>query len=191
MGNSDEYLDVVDENNNVTGEKVEYEKAHLDGICHREVGAFIFNNKNEILMQKRSSIKKQHPNTWAICAGHVDLGESPEDGMLREIQEEIGVKFNKEDLEYGFLEKRCEEFPNRINNCFSYTYYIKSDLRIEDCKIELSELSELKYFTLDEFKDMIKTNSPKNVYYYKEYKEEVDRVISELEKKIKEYSKNI
>lgn len=186
MENNEEYMDVVDENNNLTGEKIEYKKAHSEGVCHREVGAFIINNKGEILLQKRASTKKQHPDTWAICAGHVDSGETLEDGMIREIEEEIGVRFNNTDLDFGYIRKRYETFPNRINNHFSYIYFLRTDLRINDYTVQLDELSEVKYYSFEEFKNMMMTNNPKCVYYgnTEEYN---NLVLQKLEEAIQRY----
>ena len=53
-----EYIDVVDENNNFTGEVVGKNIVHEKGLFYREVIGIIVNNKNEILLQKRSTNKK-------------------------------------------------------------------------------------------------------------------------------------
>ncbi len=54
-----EYLDVVDENNNLTGKTEERNIIHEKGIWHREVAVWIMNEQGEILLQKRASTKKQ------------------------------------------------------------------------------------------------------------------------------------
>nr|WP_199159193.1 NUDIX domain-containing protein [Pedobacter sp. ASV2] len=50
------------------------------------VAAAIFNNRNEILLQKRSDVNK-----WGIVSGHVEFGESIQEAILREIKEELNV----------------------------------------------------------------------------------------------------
>ena len=50
------------------------------------VAAAIFNEKGEILLQRRKDLHK-----WCIPSGHVEFGESVEEAILREIYEEIGV----------------------------------------------------------------------------------------------------
>ena len=47
------------------------------------------NEQGEILLQKRASTKRQEPNKWAICAGHIDAGETVENAILREMEEEL------------------------------------------------------------------------------------------------------
>lgn len=53
-----EYIDVVDENNNFTGEVVSKNVVHEKGLFYREVIGVIINEENEILLQKRSPYKK-------------------------------------------------------------------------------------------------------------------------------------
>jgi len=54
---------------------------------HKSVGAIIKNEKGKILMIER----KKFPPGWACPAGHIDRGESPENAMMREIKEEVGL----------------------------------------------------------------------------------------------------
>lgn len=51
------------------------------------VAAAIFNNKGEILLQKRKDVNK-----WCIISGHVEFGETIENAILREIEEETNTK---------------------------------------------------------------------------------------------------
>jgi 8-oxo-dGTP diphosphatase len=47
------------------------------------VAAAIFNEEGEVLLQKRKDV-----NEWCIISGHVEFGETVEDAILREIEEE-------------------------------------------------------------------------------------------------------
>jgi ADP-ribose pyrophosphatase YjhB (NUDIX family) len=51
------------------------------------VAAAIFNKKGEILLQKRKDV-----NQWCIISGHVEFGETIEEAILREIEEETNTK---------------------------------------------------------------------------------------------------
>ncbi|MGG9963482.1 NUDIX domain-containing protein [Ferruginibacter sp. SUN106] len=53
------------------------------------VAAAIFNDKGEILLQKRKDV-----NQWCIISGHVEFGETIEAAILREIEEETDTKAN-------------------------------------------------------------------------------------------------
>ena len=164
-----EYLDVVDENNQLTGKTEERNIIHEKGIWHREVAVWIMNEKGEILLQKRAANKRQEPNKWAICAGHVEAGESVEDSMIREMEEELGIKVNMNQLEFLKIYKKQNNIPNdNIKNYnFQYMYFLKTNWNIEDYKIQLEELSEIKYVPFTEFEDIVK-NKDKNVTFTKQ-----------------------
>lgn len=151
-----ELLDIVDENNNLTGKTEEKEIVHKKGLWHREVAIWIMNNKGEILTQKRASTKKQNPNKWGLTAGHIDAGESVESAMSREILEGLGVEikdFSK--IEIAKIQTKHNN-SNTINNYFAYVFFAKVDYDIKDYTIQKDELSELKYITLEELEEIVK-----------------------------------
>ena len=51
------------------------------------VAAAIFNDAGEILLQKRKD-----SNNWCVISGHVEFGETVEQAILREIEEETNAK---------------------------------------------------------------------------------------------------
>ena len=59
-----ELLEIVDENNLVTGIRNRAE-IHRQGIWHRSVHIFIFNSRGEIYLQKRSP-RKDHIRSTGI-----------------------------------------------------------------------------------------------------------------------------
>lgn len=100
--------ELVDINGNKTGMVLTHiEARNLDnvpkGYYISAVGVVIINDKNEILLQKRSRFKRVNPSKWGICGGKADLGETTEDTGIRETFEEIGVMLNKD--KYGNREK--------------------------------------------------------------------------------------
>lgn len=76
--NMAEYLDVIDDNGNLTGEMVAREVAHRDGIRHRTSHLWLLRKKDgalQILLQKRSADKPSFPNCYVISsAGHIPAG---------------------------------------------------------------------------------------------------------------------
>ena len=111
-----EYLDIVDEENNLTGEIEERDVIHKKGLWHREISVWIMNQNGDVLLQKRSAKKKQGANKWSTCAGHVDVGEEPKMTAIRELQEELGIKVQEDELKYLFTEKVAVVFFH-INIC--------------------------------------------------------------------------
>jgi 16S rRNA (adenine1518-N6/adenine1519-N6)-dimethyltransferase len=56
------------------------------------VHIFLFNQKGELFLQKRSRFKDRHPCLWdSSAAGHVDNGEEYDFCAQRELQEELGI----------------------------------------------------------------------------------------------------
>lgn len=148
-----ELLDIVDEQGNFTGQVMEREKAHDLNLLHWEIAVFFVNDNKELLLQKRSPNKRFSPNKWGLCAGHVDSGETPEKTALREIKEELGIKLSPGDLR--ILEERDVlklESNSRLTRMY-YVIYNKNDFTIQT-----EELSEVKWFNIDDVIDRIKNN---------------------------------
>jgi 16S rRNA (adenine1518-N6/adenine1519-N6)-dimethyltransferase len=89
---------VVDEQDRVTGaEPREY--VHVNNLRHRAIHVFIFNQRGEIFLQRRSIWKDKNPGRWdSSTSGHVDAGESYEEAARRELREEIGIECPLEKL---------------------------------------------------------------------------------------------
>lgn len=140
-----ELIDIYDEENNPTGEIVEREKAHDLGFWHREVLIIIINTKNEVLLQKRSYKRRYLPGKWALCAGHIMAGETEKKAAIRELKEEINLEIKEKDLK--LIETYKKNDPK--NKKHSYVYLLRTDKRINEFKIQLEELTDLKYININ------------------------------------------
>ena len=89
--------------------------------------------------------------------------------MIREMEEELGIKVNMNQLEFLKIYKKQNDIPNdNIKNYnFQYMYFLKTNWNIEDYKIQLEELSEIKYVPFTQIEDIVK-NKDKNVTHYLE-----------------------
>jgi isopentenyl-diphosphate delta-isomerase len=71
-----------------TMEKME---AHRKGLLHRAFSIFIFNNKNEMLLQQRAVNKYHSAGLWTnACCSHPKPGELTEVAAQRRLKEELG-----------------------------------------------------------------------------------------------------
>ena len=163
-----EYIDIFDENNNPTGEIKEKTITHEDGNFHRTAHVWIINDKNELLLQKRSATKKSHPNCWDISgAGHIKAGESIIDGAIRELKEELGVIATEKDFEYIATIKSTK---NPKNMEFQYVYLLKCNKAIEEYVFEDNEVSEVKYVYFENLEKMVNERVEGLLIHEEEYK---------------------
>ena len=104
----EDIFDIVDEFDNVIGQRPRSE-VHAEGLRHRAVHILVFNDENEVFMQKRSANKDTWPGAWdGSCTGHVDTGEAYREAAHRELMEELGWQPTNE-LEFLFKLNPCEE----------------------------------------------------------------------------------
>jgi isopentenyl-diphosphate delta-isomerase len=69
-------------------EKIE---AHRKALLHRAFSVFIFNSKNEMLLQRRASGKYHSPGLWTnACCSHPRPGEDTTEAATRRLREELG-----------------------------------------------------------------------------------------------------
>lgn len=157
-----ELIEIVDKDGNFTGEVLDKDEAHNKNLLHNEVAVFFINDKREVLLQKRSANKRFDPNKWALCAGHVDAYESLEDAAIREVKEELGIDISKNDL-HKYVAK--EITLSNINSHVTYFYYVKTNRKESEFKIQYEELSEVKWFNIDEVINMIENNDDSTVFH--------------------------
>lgn len=106
-----EYLDIVDENNNVIGKDTR-ENVHANHCIHRGIHVFVVNDKGEILVQQRSMKKDDRPGVYDSSVGaQVLSGETYEQAAIRETKEELGFKPSKLEKirDYKSFSKRQRE----------------------------------------------------------------------------------
>ena len=89
-----EYFDVVNSEDQVIDCKTRAE-VHRDNLLHRSVHAIVMNDNNEVFLQLRAPHRDNNPNLWdSSVAGHLQSGETYDQAMVREVQEEIGIQLN-------------------------------------------------------------------------------------------------
>lgn len=67
------------------------QEAHEKGVLHRAFSVFVFNDKNELMLQQRALHKYHTPGLWTnTCCSHQRDGESSLDAGKRRLFEEMG-----------------------------------------------------------------------------------------------------
>jgi len=73
-------------------------EAHEKGLLHRAFSVFIFNEKNELMLQQRALSKYHSPGLWTnTCCSHQREGETNIEAGKRRLQEEMGFTADLED----------------------------------------------------------------------------------------------
>jgi isopentenyl-diphosphate delta-isomerase len=102
-----------------TADKIE---AHLKGLMHRAVSVFIFNDKLEILLQKRASDKYHSPNKWSnTCCTHPLPGEAPLVSAQRRLKEEMQLQTSL--TEAFTFSYKANVGNNLIENEFDHVFF--------------------------------------------------------------------
>jgi len=102
----------------------------------------------EFLLIKRQ--KDPYKNFWALPGGFIEIQETPEDGALRELQEETGVKIQnlKEIGAFGDINRD----PRGRTITIAYYTFIKESMNIEIKA--LSDAADIKWFSINEIPEM-------------------------------------
>ena len=142
----DEIYDVVDKMDQVIGQATRRE-IHQKNLLHRSIHILVFNNQNEVFLQKRSMAKDENPGLWdTSSAGHVDSGETYDECAHRELWEELGIKAILKPLEK--IEACQKTYHEHVQ-----IYTCRTNAKIN---INFDEISEGKYFRLEALKSEIK-----------------------------------
>ncbi len=161
-----ELLDICDENGFPTGETVERETAHREGILHRTAHVWVIREKEgqtQILLQKRSMEKDSFPGMYdTSSAGHVPAGEEPLSSAIRELSEELGIRAEENELRYaGMFRIRFEKvFHGKIfrENEIARVYVYGRPVETGRLNLQKSEVDEVRWFDLKEVEEEIRVS---------------------------------
>lgn len=146
----EENLEIVDENNNLTGEARPRSLVHSTGLWHRTVHIYFFRragNTIEFLVHLRAKTKDLNPDKWDTrFGGHIKSGEDIEQAAISEIRDELGLSVKLSDLIEGDWRKR-NKYPN---NEFTKVYYFEFGGNFKDLKFDDGEVQRVKWLSVDE-----------------------------------------
>ena len=129
-------------------------EAHRRGLRHSAVSVFIFNGKNELLLQKRSSDKYHSAGLWAnTCCTHPLPGEAPIAGAQRRLREEMGLTADLTEL-FTFS-YRADVGNGLIENEYDYVF---GGISKRDPLPNPTEVSDWAWINLKELEQSLMVN---------------------------------
>lgn len=117
-------------------------KVGKDKIMLNFVGGCIFNDEGKVLLQKR-----QDRNVWGFPGGALELGESVEEALKREVLEETGLEVTLNKL-LGIYSKYEDYYPNG-DEAQTITFFFELSIKGGKLSCSNEETLELKYFSLN------------------------------------------
>ncbi len=146
-----------DEGNAIKAAGATKDEVYTKGLLHGASHVWIWRNVKgnvEVLLQKRSAMKRTWPNLLDIsAAGHIDIGETPVDAAIRETQEEIGLKVTADDLQEIKIHKTYITTENGdIENEFQWIYLHKK-FKNSDFALQEEEVGSLVWVALGNFEN--------------------------------------
>jgi len=140
----DELLEVVNEHGEVKGTVPRAEIHGNPSLIHRVVHVLVFNRKGELLLQKRSMNKDVAAGKWdTSVGGHVSSGETVEEAVKREMEEELGITTCDPLFLYTYIHS------NPYETELVYTYSCFYD---EEINFQQDEIDEVRAWSMEEIR---------------------------------------
>ena len=131
-------------------EKLDYTKGRKElvaGEFRLSCFVWIINDNDELLIQQRLATAKTCPNMWETTSGGAISGDTPITGVLRELDEELGIMANINDLKYIGTYARINDYVE--------VFLLKSNVLISELKLQQDEVQAAKWMKISEFEKLI------------------------------------
>lgn len=143
-------IPIVDEDDNII-EYRERDNRDFDAI-YRVSSLWITDTNGKILLARRAFNKSHDPGKWGpAVAGTVEEGETYEQNIIKETEEEIGLKNIKPTL--GEKKRQRTKW-----NYFSQEFLLTLPAGFNDFKVAEDEVAEVKWFSEEELRKELKEN---------------------------------
>lgn len=150
-----EFLDIYDENKQLTGRKMKRNDWCLkEGEYHLTVLGVIARPDGTFLITKRVMTKAWAPGWWEVSGGGVQAGESSEEAVRREVKEETGLDVRNAEGGYAFTYKRVN--PDEGDNYFVDVYRFVMDIDEKDVSFQEAEIDGHMFATREQIESFAK-----------------------------------
>lgn len=129
-------------------------EAHEKALLHRAFSVFIFNEKDELMLQQRSHTKYHSPGLWTnTCCSHQREGETNIEAGKRRLREEMGFTTELKDT-VSFIYKA--PFDNGLTE-HEFDHILVGKYN-DDPILNPEEAAGYKWLTLEEVKKDMEVN---------------------------------
>ena len=157
-----EFVILVDEHDNDIG-VMEKLQAHQEGLLHRAFSVFIFNDKEELLLQQRALSKYHSAGLWTnTCCSHPRPNETIKDAANRRLFEEMGLSCELQ-IKTNFIYKTS--FENGLTE--HELDYVLIGTTNQRPTINKEEVENYKWVSISEIKQDIIDNSNRYTSWFK------------------------
>jgi 8-oxo-dGTP pyrophosphatase MutT (NUDIX family) len=150
----DELLDVLDEDGRPTGEVAWKSEVHRRGLFHRCFHCWVAGEDAGgpyLLVQRRDAAKDTWPGYLDVtAAGHLQSGEEPLAGGLRELEEELGLRVGPERLVPLGTRRIEQEIPDGCDREFHDVFLLLDDTSPQDLRLQEGEVEAVLRMGLDD-----------------------------------------
>ncbi|MCY7408677.1 MAG: isopentenyl-diphosphate Delta-isomerase [Chitinophagales bacterium] len=140
-------------------------EAHEKGLLHRAFSVFLFNDKNEMLLQQRAATKYHFAGLWSnACCSHPRVSEKILSAAKRRLKEELNLRASiklKSTITYKFFDTES----GLTEHEFDYIFIGKYDGKID---FNNDEVAAVKWISISQLKKEIKLNPEIFTPWFKE-----------------------
>lgn len=145
----DEWFDLVDVEGRVKGQAPRSVCHSGRGMLHPVVHLHVLDSRDRVFLQKRAKSKEILPGKWdTAVGGHLGSGESVEEGLKREAEEELGLTEFKAQMIAKYV------WESDIESELVYSFICRYDRAIS---VNEEEIEEGKFWKIKKIKEVMGT----------------------------------
>jgi len=169
-----EYVLLVDEKDNEIG-VMEKLQAHQEALLHRAISIFVFNDQQQLLLQKRAGKKYHSPLLWTnTCCSHPRPGEVLIDAAHRRLREEMNMSCELTH-QFSFIYKAVLDDGLTEHELDHVFFGYSNELPVPDA----AEVADWKYLSLNQIREELQSQPELYTSWFKIVFDQINSIQNE------------